>query len=110
VSGAPPRNFTLTTEERIRAIVAGPPAYALRKRRIEDLEQELAKEVHEPSPHFDRKLALLNELIDKHNRYYPIEANLPFGLDGRLMESGKPWRRLAFHTIESLRAKHDEKK
>ena len=101
MSGAPPRNFTLTTEERIRAIVAGPPAWSLRKRRIEDLEEELGEEVHEPTIHFDRKLALLNDLIDKHNRYYPIEANLPYT---------KPFTPLAPHTIESLRAKHDEKK
>ncbi len=105
MSGAPPRNFTLTTEERIRALVAGPPAWSLRKRRIEDLEQELAREARAPTAHFERKLALLNELIDKHNRFYPIEANLPFDLKtGRLLEGGKPWTRLPLHTRETLLA------
>jgi hypothetical protein len=109
VSGAPPRNFTLTTEERIRALVAGPPAWSLRKRRIEDLEAELALETRAPTAHFERKLAQLNVLIEKHNRYYPIEANLPFDLHGRLLEGGKPWRRLSLHTFESLACIHAER-
>lgn len=108
MSGAPPRNFTLTTEERIRALVAGPPAWSLRKRRIEDLEQELSLEALEPTIHFEKKLALLNELIEKHNRFYPIEANLPFDLNGRLLERGKPWQRLSLHTVESLARIHAE--
>ncbi len=33
---------------------------------------------------------LLNELIDKHNRYYPIEANLPIDVrTGRLLDRGR---------------------
>jgi hypothetical protein len=102
-SGSPTRNFTLTTAERINALVAGPPAWSLRKRQIEDLEAALAKEARSPTAHFEKRLALLNELIDKHNRWYPIEANLPFDYrTSRLMEGGKPWRPLEPHTLESL--------
>jgi len=53
----------------------------------------------------EKKLVLLNELIDKHNRYYPIEANLPFDMQtGRLLERGVPWKPLPHQTLESLRA------
>lgn len=105
-SASPPRNFTLTTEERLRAIVAGPPAWSLRKRRIEEMERALAAEVteHGGTVAFGRKLSELNALIEKHNRYYPIEANLPFDLRGRLLENGAPWRPLALHTEASLLA------
>ena len=36
-----PRNFTVTTDERVRGIVHGLPAFVRRRRRIEDLEEEL---------------------------------------------------------------------
>jgi hypothetical protein len=37
------RNFTLNVEQRIAAIVNGPPAWSVRLRRIEDLESKLAQ-------------------------------------------------------------------
>src|SRR5688572_31393541 len=40
-SADPPRNFALPMEERVRALTVGAPAYALRKRRIEDLEEKM---------------------------------------------------------------------
>ena len=40
-------------------------------------------------------LARLNDLIGRHNRYYPIEANLPIDVrTGRLLDRGAPWRPL----------------
>jgi len=39
------------------------------------------------------ELAKLNDLIARHNRYYPIEANLPIEVrSGRLLERGRPWQ------------------
>ena len=38
----PARNFTISLADHVRA-AAGPPAYALRRRRIEDLEATLVK-------------------------------------------------------------------
>ncbi len=96
-------------EERIRAITIGAPAYALRKRNIEDFEEKflgillaLQKKLvaKGASPEtideallakartFD--IARLNEWIKNHNRYYPIEANLAFSRSGYLV-NGRPW-------------------
>jgi hypothetical protein len=36
---APPRNFTLSLEARLRAYAQGAPSYIRRRRRIEDLER-----------------------------------------------------------------------
>src|SRR3954469_11440660 len=84
-----PRNFTLGAADRVRALVAGPPAYALRKRRIEDLEAEIVRFIGAleaktkepidpvaPPTRIVRSYERLAELIAAHNRYYPIEANL----------------------------------
>ena len=38
---SPPRNFTLSVEERLRAYAQGAPGYIRRRRRIEDLEARL---------------------------------------------------------------------
>lgn len=100
-----PRNFTITTEERMRALAAGPPAYARRLRRIEDLEAAIvvamAKHEAESGELLDaaalpdligRRLEEMNRLIDDHNRYYPIEAGLRIDLrTRRLMDWGEPW-------------------
>jgi hypothetical protein len=62
---SPTRNFTLTVEERIRALTIGPPAWAVRKR--------------------------------THNRYdpidanLPIEANLPMDRRGAYLVHGRAW-------------------
>ncbi len=42
-TAAPAHNFTIATEERVRAIANGPPAYVRRKRAIEDLEEGLLR-------------------------------------------------------------------
>jgi hypothetical protein len=43
MTAAPQRNFDLPTDERIRAIVAGAPAFARRLRAIEDLEAAMVR-------------------------------------------------------------------
>jgi hypothetical protein len=122
-SAAPARNFTLTGEERMRAAIAGPPAYALRKRRIEDMEEALVAklvelEVEAQAEHDDEArargaflraaarldLTRINALVETHNRYYPCEANLPMDLAGAPLERGRPWRPLELVTLEGLLA------
>ncbi len=68
-SAIAPRNFTVGLDERVRGL-AGPPAYSSRKRRF----------------------ATLNELIAAHNRFYPIEANLPIDVTtGRVIDRSGSW-------------------
>ena len=113
---APPRNFTLSVEERLRAYTAGPPGYLLRRRRIENLQARLLERIAAAavpaeaasSLEATAELALLNDLIARHNRYYPIEANLPIDVrtrrlidrDGR----GETWRPLPAVTVADLLA------
>ena len=104
---SPPRNFTLSLEERLRAYAQGPPAYIRRRRRIEDLERRivaLLEAAADPaSSEVTSLLAAVNDLIDRHNRYYPIEANLP--IDPRsatLLDRGVAWRPLPFVTAGDL--------
>jgi hypothetical protein len=121
-TAAPPRNFTLGVEQRVRAL-AGPPAYVRRKRLIEDLEEVMLRELREAHAEavaagtgdeerilvalyaraetFD--LERLNDLIARHNRYYPAEANLPVHpRTGALLERGAPWSPLPDVTAEQL--------
>jgi hypothetical protein len=111
---APPRNFTLSVEERLRAYAQGAPGYIRRRRRIEDLEARLVQKLAAvPAPvdaasshEIAAELALLNDLIGRHNRYYPIEANLPIDVrTGRLLDRGAPWRPLPSVTPADLLAR-----
>jgi hypothetical protein len=122
-SAAPARNFTVTSEERLRAVIAGPPAYALRKRRIEDMEEALVAKLvelreearaehsgdegrahaafHRAAARVD--LSRINALVAAHNRYYPCEANLPMDpRTGATLERGRPWMPLELVTLEAL--------
>jgi hypothetical protein len=114
----------LTLEQRLAA-AAGPPAYMRRKRRIEDMEAAFLRELREVYgqalaelhdaaaasqllAHHARTLGIarLNDLIDRHNRYYPVEANLR--IDVRtctVMDGDEPWRPLPFVTAEQLVAR-----
>lgn len=104
MSVALPRNFTISTAEYLRALAAGPPAFARRLRRIEDLERAILaalREAEEKAPldaaalpeEVAAKLARLNRLVEDHNRYYPIEAALPIDpRTGGLLDWGEPWR------------------
>jgi len=111
---APARNFTLSVEDRLRAYAQGAPGHIRRRRRIEDVDARLVARLAaalspleaSSSPDFVAELALLNDLIDKHNRYYPIEANLPVDIrTGRLLERGIPWQPLPAVTTAELRAR-----
>jgi hypothetical protein len=111
----PPRNFTIPLEERVRAL-GGPPAYIRRERAIEDLEEGLLARVRGllesglvrvDRSDVVRDLAQLNDLIDRHNRYYPAEANLPSDpRTSRMLErvGGRPWEPLLAWSIERLLA------
>jgi hypothetical protein len=107
----PPRNFTIPTEERVRAMTIGVPAWAARKRRIEDREEELVRTLVElfeklvakgVAPEAARlrmrekaaalDLEKLGALVKAHNRYYPMEANLPLDpKTGAYLARGRPW-------------------
>jgi hypothetical protein len=87
-------------EDRLRALAAGPKAYMRRRRRIEDLEAEIVQDIRADAtvdiervpPRILKKLDLLNELVNRHNEYFPIEANLPFDPNtGQMLELGVPW-------------------
>jgi hypothetical protein len=121
-SAVPARNFSLPTEERLRAIAAGPPAHLRRLRAIEDLEDSIVRALAqryeearvaqvEPDAYARarapmRALERLADLIDRHNRFYPIEANLPMHpRTGELMDrTGSPWRPLPHRDLAYLLA------
>lgn len=110
----PARMFRLSLGERLRALVVGVPAYIRRKRLIEDLLeaklQELRdlraqgatdEQLHARAQAFD--LRRINELVDRHNRYYPIEANLPLDpRHGEMLERGQRWMPLDHVTPDTL--------
>jgi hypothetical protein len=119
---APSRNFSISTADRVRA-AAGPPAYSRRKRHIEDLQAALVRFVGEAiasgashadaarqsalavkaDPRVAKLLREVNRLIAAHNRYYPIEANLPLDPATRLqLDHGRPWQPLPTITLEDV--------
>jgi hypothetical protein len=113
-SADPARNFSLSVNDRIRALTIGPPAYATRKKSIEDLDERhlkalvalhdkrvasgldetgeaMTRALVEKAGTFD--LVRLNRLIETHNLYYPIEASLPTDVrTGEYLVYGRPWR------------------
>jgi len=111
-SVSPPRNFSLSTAERVNAAIAGAPAFARRLRAIEDLRARLARRLCDLTSdqlsvrhRFAADLTELNELIDRHNRYYPIERDLPLDpRTGAPVDRGRAWCPLAPVTVEQLRA------
>jgi hypothetical protein len=114
---APARNFTVSVADRVRAAY-GPPAYAVRRRRIEDLEAKIVAELRaliaaHPDPRaldvevrrsdLARAIAQLNRLVDAHNECYPCEANLPLDpRTGEMLERGTPWRPMLRFTLDAL--------
>src|SRR6516225_10161923 len=113
---APQRNFSISTADRIRA-AAGPHAYMRRRRHIEDLsaslretvadalaradgDVEAARRALEQEPRVAKALRELDRLIVAHNRYYPIEANLPLDPVSRLqLDHGRPYKPLPAVTL-----------
>lgn len=117
VSGKPlprrMRNFSPSLEGYARSVV-GPPAYAQRLRQIEDeveahlerlrvAREELRREVRDPRERGRRWRELagrwnfhaVNDLIEKHNRWYPVEARLPMNprTGDFVLVGGQPYRR-----------------
>lgn len=102
-------NFRLSLDERLRAAIIGVPSWSRRKREIEDrLEKavQTLRDLRRAGKSDDELRAVANEahlprindLIDRHNRFYPIEANLPLDLrTGHLLERGGvgPWKPMA---------------
>lgn len=108
------RNFSLAAD-RYAISIAGPPAYSRRLREIEDETAaheealsaawaELARRHANDEHGFARRWRALagrwnfdavNELIERHNAYYPAEARLP--MDPRsgdfVLVGGEPYRR-----------------
>lgn len=117
-----PRNFTVTPDERVRALVGGLPAFIRRRRRIEDLEAAIVQRLRmyraktgraidpgAPPAAMARALASLCELVEAHNHYYPIEARLPIDrATGGLLDGGQPWAPMALPTWETLLARAEQ--
>lgn len=117
---SPTRNFTISVADRVRAAY-GPPAYAVRRRRIEDLEAKIVERIAALAEDFadplalaaeirlsdlPRQLATLNRLVDAHNAYYPCEANLPIDMKtGQMVERGEPWRPMPRFEMDVLVAR-----
>jgi hypothetical protein len=76
----PATNFTVSLAEKVRAR-GGLPEHLYRLGLIERTITRLIGELREAADPRQFAAALdltrLNGLIEKHNRYYPIEANLP---------------------------------
>jgi hypothetical protein len=122
-TAAPDRNFDLSVEERVRAAVSGPPAFIRRLRTIEDLEVAIVRAIAREAERARREGAdaaermrerfpesMHRRLVDRigdHNRYYPIEANLPIDLrtGGLLERDGTPWRARPCPSREELLAR-----
>jgi hypothetical protein len=112
-TAAPARNFTISSEARIGALISGPPRYAVRLRRIEDLEGELIAALRACERAgassipiaVARRIEEVNTLIRDHNRFYPVERNLPIdAATGELLDMGEPWKPQPALTIDRLRA------
>jgi hypothetical protein len=111
-TAAPARNFTITSEARIAALISGPPPFAVRLRRIEELEEEVTAALRACERAgtssiplaVARRIEEANALIHDHNRYYPVERNLPVDpATGGLLEMGEPWRPKRGLTIDGMR-------
>ena len=119
-------NFRIPTEERIRALTIGAPAWALRKRKIEDALDRFVNELldlrdlllarglsdEQTQGHLLEhaatfELAPIQRLVEQHNRYYPMEANLPMSPSGYMI-SGEPWEPEPSVTAERLLVLVDE--
>ena len=134
----PQFNFTISLENKVRSMF-GPPHYATRARRIETITDKLMKDLtFEYASMIDRygdapevfsqkwkelisslELDELNNLIDKHNTYYPIEAKLQIDPDsGAPLVGSVPWEPIEKISMEGLlkrfppvtnaASKHDE--
>lgn len=115
-TAAPQRNFDLPPEERVRALVGGPPAFTRRLRAIEDLEAAIVHGFEQAQracvrPIDPSRLLATHErlrtLVEAHNRFYPIEANLRISLrTGELLDrDGTAWQPRRCPSIDELMAR-----
>jgi hypothetical protein len=109
---SPPRNFTLTLERRIGAAVTGPPAFAVRLKKIEDLREALLRDLGVSEresldavpTQVVHGLEELNRLVEQHNFAYPIERNLSLDpATGSFLLGDEPWSPMARISIDDLR-------
>lgn len=97
----PPQvNFTLSQADRVRAL-EGLPAHLRRHGRIEALIVQAklcAAQIKQGKARVDRLDAIVaatNQLIEHHNAYFPIEANLPIDpASGRPLHGDRPFEPL----------------
>jgi hypothetical protein len=119
-TAVPPTNFSITSADRIRAVTAGAPAFLRRLREIEDLVVAIVRalaqrrrqaiaagldpEAHARARAPVRAIARLEDLVSRHNRFYPIEANLPIDArTGALRERhGELWRPMHCPSLDDL--------
>lgn len=101
----------------------GPPHYATRARRIENITQKLMEDLaieyasmlnifgEDPEVFAQQwkklisslELDELNDLIDKHNAYYPMEANLQIDpVSGAPLIGSVPWKPTERISVEGL--------
>ena len=104
------RNFSLAAD-RYTLSLAGPPAHARRLREIEEeiaahedsLQREWEELARRDPPGFERawrcragawRFDAVNELIERHNLFYPVEARLAMDPRTRdfVLVGGKPYR------------------
>lgn len=118
----PQANFTISLENKVKSMF-GPPRYATRARRIENITQKLMEDLSieyasmiggfgdNPEMFAQQwreligslELDELNDLIGKHNAYYPVEANLQIDPgSGAPLIGSVPWEPKECISIESL--------
>lgn len=119
-TAAPPTNFSVTPADRIRALTAGAPAFMRRLREIEELVVAITRalerrrreaiatgldaEAHARARAPMRAIGRLEDLVSHHNRFYPIEANLPIDArTGALRDRhGELWRPMPCPSLDDL--------
>jgi hypothetical protein len=79
-------------------------ARALAKRRREAVNAGVDPEEHALARAPLRAMARLEELVSRHNRFYPIEANLPIDARTGMLRDrhGEPWRPMQCPSLEDL--------
>ena len=108
-----PMNFHVSPDERVRAAIIGVPAFMRRKRLLEDMVEIAVANIRElrAAGEMDETIApkidvrRINDVLARHNRFYPIEANLPLDpKTGILLERGgrEAWKPLPPWTFEAL--------
>jgi len=115
-------SFKIGVEEAVKAL-DGPPAWSVRLKRIEEWAEHTAARARRAwaemaVAHRDEKTEFalawkryvksvdfgeVNTWIDRHNEYFPIEANLPCDIrTGKLMWGGKPFEKMGYFTPQWL--------